>query len=78
LTTIIPPIGFLRSLPSPGPTKMPSFSSFKITLLASPPRRDLGGQKVMVGDLTIDHRPGRQPVVAHVLQDVPAPAARNS
>jgi hypothetical protein len=34
--------------------------------------------KVMVGDLTIDHRPGRQPVVAHVLEDVPAPAARNS
>ncbi len=36
---------------------------------------DLGSQKIVIGDLALDHSPTRQPMVSHVLEDVFAPAA---
>ena len=36
---------------------------------------DFGSQKVRVSDLPLDHSPSRQPMVTHVLKNVPAPAA---
>src|SRR5215208_2510256 len=37
-----------------------------------PELSDLGGQEVVVGDLSIENRPRRKPVIADMLQGVPA------
>jgi hypothetical protein len=38
---------------------------------------DLGGQKIVVGDLSIEDRPWGKPVIPNVLQGVPTTGARD-
>src|SRR5215217_5607828 len=45
---------------------------FAVERMGIPELPDLGGQEVVVGDLSIENRPWRKPVIADMLQGVPA------